>query len=482
MSTSEPELTFREVIRGHGTLRIGGTSVRVPAIALERAKHDSDAPWKLSAVVAIGDAERAPEIVRDARSERTEHLVLHGFTEAGDEFVIPDLALLNLQGRELSVDVHDIRFGPERLEWRPAEQSVNVYLTPTLIAQPLPMRKTFGEGRESRSILTGREPFRLSTSVGTFHLFGSDVIEHATVSGQSVELDVPIALLAAGLDPQHCSEEPHALIDHVEREVSPGLSILSLLSRGHVGWTKIEVLSQRSASFPTHTISAHWRTIHSSTYPRYLSPLVIPERLATDALDRITQRLRSFPNSDQLALAVPFLNNVFHAGFVEDRMISAFTALEVVISALPKPVDDEAADIRQVMTVLREALQDYVLRAPVSASTLERVQRKLDGLPHIPTAERTAALVEAYGVRWQDLWPASATLVTSLRNSFQFRHDLVHKGRLTNGRRAIPEAMRIHILTERLILAALGVQQDMLYEHAYRHVQFVRQELFPDQS
>jgi hypothetical protein len=234
-----PTLAFTETIRGHGHLCRGNARVPVAMVTLERAKYAYEEPWALSGVIGVDSQHDARSLLyRDTSGPAW----LEGETDLGVPFYVRDLKLANIRDRRLTNRVHKFELGPAELPEIPPTQSVIVYLSQTPLAMSQERLRALGE-LGAQHDAGAREPFRWTSALGVFRLERVDDYEDADVSGLPATVSVPIALLGCEVDVSARSTRPMDMIHALTEELRPFLAVLSLLSRGHVHWTKVEVQS-----------------------------------------------------------------------------------------------------------------------------------------------------------------------------------------------------------------------------------------------
>jgi hypothetical protein len=79
-------------------------------------------------------------------------------------------------------------------------------------------------------------------------------------------------------------------------------------------------------------------------------------------------------------------------------------------------------------------------------------------------------LVEKHGLYTADLWLPYVGVEAGVREAYQYRNAIIHRGELGDAEKASAAAYRIHALAERLLYGAIGGIQVNIHQGAYRHI------------
>jgi hypothetical protein len=165
---------------------------------------------------------------------------------------------------------------------------------------------------------------------------------------------------------------------------------------------------------------------------------------------------RALPYKDIIDIAILFLIDTFRDGFIEDSVMSAFTALETVKDGITSHtnVDKIVSSSRfgKIRADLASRLETLASQHGLTTEQRDAMIEKLPELQRPPVVGVVARLINELGVEWSDLWPDGVELSRALRAAFARRNALVHRGQLTDAAASRADYMRIHALTERLIL------------------------------
>lgn len=460
-TTSLP-LSFTVTLRGHGRLIVEEDSIELPAITLERSKYSWREPWRVRAVLSDSEARRAFDTTWRWKRARAE---ISGLTNGGEPFKIDRAGTYALSGRELTLDADVIDIGASELTSQPAEQGLAIGLTPTDLVLRRPTDPTQVKAR----IFVEEEPFNWTFSRGRMQLEVTDKIERATVNGMDCGVEVPEVAIHGAIEGK--SDNPRKLVDDVEEELRPFLSVLSLLSRRRVDWTRLMVSSHDlDATPPVMADYTRWRSTSiaddtSNVLPLRVLPLVNSHLLGRDEIDAMSHRLAGFKGSKHLALGIAFLSGIKEEGFLEAKILSAFTALEAVVSGLPAPQDDEKDQLRELRSLLDAEVDRHSEK--YTPEVIGRAHTRIASLSDQPFAKRVGDLAATFDIKWADLFtPSPKAVERGMRAALKHRHALVHRGELLDAQEAYKAALRVRALTERLLFAALGGHADWIHPQA----------------
>jgi hypothetical protein len=459
-NTNEPNIAFTIKLAARGALRLGEQSVNLPAITIERSKYDVAEPWKLRAILSEADSRLLFDWNWKGPPFDSE---IVGQTDAGDSFRIGGAVGWELHGREFSLDVHEIDFGLGRMEQKPTSQYISIYLTDTALVQRRPTSGT----ELKRDYHPEAVPFTWVSPFGPLEFERVDDTERAKVSSVGAKVEVPRVVLWGPATT--ISDAPADVVAELEKALKPVFAVLSLLSRSRVSSTRIVVASRSmDASPPEMTDFTRWRSVVVSERTVSRFPLVSPTDLERAEIDMLSRRLAAFEGAERLIAATYFLASWMDTTFLEERIVNAFTSLETVVSGLPNLPDADQLTATDLLKLLRA---DLLKHAPDYPPTLvERAGRALDGMNRRPIAKRVAALAEKYDLYTADLWLPYVGVESGVREAYQHRNAIIHRGELGDADKASAAAYRIHALAERLLYAAIGGIQAKMHQGAYRHL------------
>jgi hypothetical protein len=285
--------------------------------------------------------------------------------------------------------------------------------------------------------------------------------DEAMVAGQRTTMRIPQPTLTGHSTRRSLTKSVANLCDRLAAALDRITPLLSLLSRRHVRWSEIRIDSRsREPAFAFSTYR-RVRGSRSSHRARDVEALLLPGRMSPDWLTRLASRYLQLPAQESVAAAIVYLIVARDSAFVDAAAANAYTAFEATLNALGDPATAYAmpsAAFDKLARQLRRTVRDFAAQSALPEAAVDSVIGKLPDLRRPPVVGRAVGYLRAHGIETADLWPADVSLDTGLRAIFARRNHFIHAAELGSVHQARVDAERLMILTERMLLRAIGAE------------------------
>ncbi|HEX8275343.1 MAG TPA: hypothetical protein VF615_22105 [Longimicrobiaceae bacterium] len=476
MEDDLPVVDLDERVQGTGELQWADFSLPVPTFSLHHRKFDSSGAWAFSGSIRRPDSATRAQLGRSGGICR-----LIGRTDAGRDIVIPELHLSKIEWSDLGVvsaGAYQVYWGPDRLAFEPVKQDIVVHLSNNDIAQP-PFRllETRWDGQ-----VEGRfeqPPFAITSALGLVEFSKHYTFEKVDVVGMASTVQIARPVISIQLSPENCTRDVHHLFARVSDELGDLVQLISFLSRHRVSWYRMASMAWGANPHgPMRIVESEFsRTGGGSGREAYLERLVNPFALAPNGLDELLKNFQALAVKEALAHAIGHVIAAVRQGAIESQMVSAFTAVEAVVSAVGEQ-DGSAYAIRGnafklLQSRVRDLVRAFAAERQLDAVATNSILGKVPALQRRPIIPRLVEMIRRHSVTWKDLWPSGADLEEGLRAAYRRRNNLIHAGILQDGYMAAVDRHRMHALAERLIFSLLGGRDEWLDESAYGHCEYL---------
>jgi hypothetical protein len=351
-------------------------------------------------------------------------------------------------------------------------QWLRIQLTPNRIARPqypfLTRRwdgqiTTF-EGEEKKS----DPPQPISFNFGTGEFYLGYIYEDLMVSGVRSLSRIPVSFIDCSIAGAGSERDCEAFCQAITNDLTPLLRVLSLFDRRHVHWVSVHLTSHCDAEQAVQRVETTLLRGGLDRPGKDAERLVNAYRLPVGELDRVVERLRNSDRRHLIESAIVYVVEAHAARFVEQILISAFTALEATLAAASSIVATgepgllATADFDKLHKVLAQALENWRADSQCSSESILTISKKLESLNSLTLTDRAVRALVGAGVLWDDLWPTGTTLETGLRQAVKVRNLFLHSAQLADSRAAYAAALRVRALAERMIFKLLGCSDDWL--------------------
>lgn len=473
MDELRPEIEFREVIHGRGSfVEEGADEVPVDSFTLSRWKYDHSKPIEFTARY---DSRHRPDPLN-----RSHPVTFLGTTDSGRAIAIRRFHYRKVGGyvdggvTTAETEVPEVDFGVDVLPPSPSHQHLSVCLTDTDILVPEVSFLTRSYTGEITADDARRDPpFTWATGLGTFKGALHYEYDRATLHESRATVTIRRPTLYLDVPEEARVSDVRAAFDSLAEELRWFLRLLSFLSRRHVDWAVVHLLTHwKEGQGGRFHESDRWHFARPSRRT-FLEPLVVPYRMHESSLDDMMKRFQSAPFKESIYLAIGFLLDTFEEGPMEDAVLSVFTALETIVNGITEAEGRGGILPRPAFQELRERLQltasEFLagLNAAPSPEMQEYLLGKLGDINRRPVVERVIDVLDTHQVRWRQLWRQGTDAAQELRQAYRRRSILTHTGRVEDYQVARDDCLRIHTLTERLIFKLLGGDEGWVQTEAY---------------
>lgn len=474
MDELRPEVEFREVIHGRGCFREeGADDVPVDSFTLSRWKYDHSKPIEFTARY---DSRHRPDPFN-----RRVPVTFSGTADSGRPIRIRRFRYRKVGGyvhggvTTAETEVPEVDFGVEALPPSPSHQHLGVVLTETDVLVPEVSYLTRSYTGEITADDARRDaPFTWTTALGNFKAALHYAYDAVTLHGSQATVTVRRPTLYLDVPEERRVSDVSAAFDSLAEELRYFLRLLSFLSRRHVDWAAMHLVThwkdERGGRFHD---SDRWHLARPSRRT-FLDPLVVPYRMHESSLDDMMKKFHSVPFKESVYLSIGFLLDTFEEGPLEDAVLSVFTALETIVTGiteaegrgviLPRPAFQELR--QRLKRTAEEFLAGLGNEAP-SPEMQEYLLAKLGDMNRPPVVERVIDVLDTRGVRWRQPWSQGTDAAQELRQAYRRRSILAHTGKVEDYRVAREDCLRLHTLTERLIFKLVGGDEAWVQTEAY---------------
>jgi len=470
---------FEESVSGSGRLLRGSGCLSLVSFLAKRERHNPESEWAISGYIADVSEEDRLGFFRPG----FEVLTFEGVDNRGRPIFAPMLHLEHTSGRDFKGSAQELRVGEEKIVGDIGWQVINCYLWETPIAQPEVdhfERWWTGELRGHRLPGSKKAPInRITFSLGRFRFsLHFDFEVSATPTARELLLRIPRPTLYANLTKSRRDSDIRKLLLTLESELDDFTRVLTFLSRRHVRWSRMTVMTQMEQNSQTEISEyARIRGSRSSHRPRDIAGLINPYRLDPDALDQLFQAYRSLPTKKSVGAAIIYIIAAYDSVFVDAKLATAYTAFEAVVSALSEQAGRSRTlssnAFHRLSRALKKTISEFAVTEQLLNEEADALTAKLPELQRRPIVNQAVMLIETMHVQWQDLWPAGLTLQEVIQPIFARRNRFIHAGDIGHVRQATADSRRLLVLTERLIFALLGGNTDWFDFNSFRHADFL---------
>lgn len=463
MTTSHTDTAIRFTGR-NGRLMIGSEAIEVTFFSITRDKYAYTDPWVLEAQLQDSEITRAEMLIKNPAEVTFIGLTGHMKTVRTGPF---EFANISEHSLETHVDELDVSWGTPTFPPTSQRLEVELTVTPVLNATVSDVGSILGIASTSQT-----DKASIQLSYGRFEVSFLRQFATGTISNNECTLTLTNPALVHSQSDEKGCDPVWTLIEEFEEELDDLCSLLTFLSRDNVTWREISLQSRTGVPLigtrHTHEKLRRTRTLRRSVR---LSPLATLRTLGPDGLNALYQAYRALPNKEVIANAIAFLVTVYSDGFLEDQIVSAFTALETLKSGLAakQSLTMEDEDFKKLKKALTKEIDNFASERNLKNEAVA-VKGKLRELQRTPVVGVVADLVKSTGIVWADLWPTRTDLKDALKSAFDRRNDLIHTGALTDSAASADDYVRVHVLAERLIFHVLGGQAAWLAPKAYAQV------------
>jgi hypothetical protein len=286
--------------------------------------------------------------------------------------------------------------------------------------------------------------------------------ERALASGDNAYLQVerPCIIQKRRCNGQSSFRETLAAI---QAEISDYLLIASLVSREAIDWYQIDVLRPKRDELRGVLQGSLRQTITEHSSSRHEWPLVDYSTLKNGLFQRMTEALRQSTTSDMIRRAISFEVASWTQRGLENAYVLCQAALEAIIAVLEEDtalIDESKAPWNKIDKSIVAALKALEKEGTLTAELLGMIRKKLPEFRRAPIVDKIIFHAHRLSIKTEDLWPNSTNFADGLRLALQQRNLLVHSAFIEDPGEAYRNLVRIRVLAERFILAALGVRQE----------------------
>jgi hypothetical protein len=465
-----PELSYEERITGTGTLIREDIVVPVVRFVLTRNRYDVESEWEFRAF-SDGDVwdPRWHSLLAPGRRV----LRFDGADDYGKPVSVAALRFRRRSGREFEGAAQIVSTGTPRIEASPDYQHIRIELWPTSLAEPEVLYPVLHWTGEIKAIRAKRredapEVSKVWVDVAGHRLRFSKhfVWDDATVGGQESTVRVPISTLSGRVHARKRSGSVESLCDALESELEDLTRLLTLLSRRHIRWSRIKVETRwkegEGGDYDTYT---RIRGSHSSHRVRESVPLVLPGRMPKDWLQQLLTNYRNLESKESVAAAIIYLVAARDSTFVDAAIANAYTAFEASLNALSARSSAftlPTAAFDKLASTVRKVVREFATSRNLPADTLDEIIRKVPELRRRPIVERAIEYITSNAIDTSGIWPEEISLADGLGAMIRRRNQFIHTGKLGEIHQVSIDAQRLMILTERMLLQALGVKDDWI--------------------
>lgn len=464
---SPPELVYVERISGSGRLSRADTVVPVIRYILTRRQYDVESEWEFHAFVEKGADERWGRLLAPGPAP----ISFSGIDEWGGPITVPILHFRKQSGREFEAVAQTVSVGISVLEGACDHQHIRIDLWPTGLDDPevlYPALYWTGEIKAKRTkseLLRPKVWLRVARHRVRFskHYTWDDAI----VGGQRGIVRIPVARLSGPVHARMRSLSVEQLCDALEPDLDDLARLLTLLSRRHVRWSRIEIATRsRRGDGVEHNTYQRIRGSHSSQRLRETQPLLVPGRMPPGWLEQLLANYRALPAKDSIAGAIIYLTVARDSPFVDGAVANAFTAFEASLNALSRPTSAfslGSSEFGRLASDVRATVRRFGTEKALPSDTIASISRKIPELRRRPIVDRAVEYLTSKSIDLSGLWPPDVHLSDGLGAMFQRRNHFIHAGELGGIHQASTDAERFIVLTERMLLHALGVSDEWVH-------------------
>lgn len=451
-------------------MRHEGATYQVPVFELRGSLYDASNGWAFTVHFDEPTSGRLWDLV-----SLPDDLVLEGHLEDGRRLRLPTVPWRRHGPGMLEGVADRIELDVENLESDPDDQFLYARLSPTDVAIPVaefPIRSWTGEITSDKR----REAPKIETDLGPLEFFLAYDYEEFLFEGGKGLARLPVPRLSVKVLPEARTRQVEALMSHFEELCNGVCDFLSVLSRRRVVWMSLHHSAHWTEPESGLRDSTIYRHSVSTPKPQLVDDLVNGWQLQGEGLSGAYRKWCDLPYHESMRKASTFLHQCFGSGYIEDRALGAFMALETLTDGYSKHrgildlVDDDG--LRRLRGELHPRLRECAKAMGLDKVTRKGLYAKLSELKMAPLVPRILSLVESTGVEWADLWPVGTQLDDALRVAYERRSNLVHAGR-TDRNGLFRDTVRLHALTERMISKLCDLEERWLHVAAYSHVRYV---------
>lgn len=471
-----PELSYDERITGTGTISRGGFAIPVIRYSLTRRRYDVESEWEFHASVEDPMDRRWNALLASGPGVPS----FEGTDDNGIPVVIKMLYFKRQSGRDFEATAQTVAVGHARISGEIGvphidRQYVSIDLWPSPLAEPevfLPAQYWTGEIKAHR----GRKrdaPTKVWVRLAGHRFRFSQVYvwDEAIVSGQRSLVRIPVTRLSGQIHTRRRTGDIETLFGQIVSELEDLNRLLTLLSRRHVRWSRIEIATQwrsrESGRYDTYAVVQGSRSSHRN---RGASPLLVPGRMPADWLEKLLRNYRELTsNNDGVAAAVIYLIAAHDSAFVDGAVTNAYTAFEASLNALSSPASEftlASGAFGKLASQVRDVIRGFAESRDLPPDVVDAIRKKVPELRRRPITDRVLEYVTSSNINVAGLWPPDLPLEAGLRALFKRRNDFVHAGKLGEIHQAGVDAERLILLTEKLLLRALQVEDEWIHPRA----------------
>jgi hypothetical protein len=469
---------LEEVIQGRGKFVREGEAVPVSAFILRSDPYDFKSFWKGTFYISEESARNRDLLMGPGIGSPS----FEGKTEVGRHIELPVVYPRVLTQGRLEAEIFEIRYLDSRLNRVPDNQYAHAVLTPTPIALPevfLPTLHWTGEIKRDRG--DRKEPeVSWRTSLGKARFSLHYVFEDTEVGSQRALVRIPSPTISIKIDKRRYNADPKAVLGAVDEQLVDPLSVISFLGRRQVRWVRIHTSARWTEDEIANFDEASWhRRPGVGPQRRNWAPLVNPSRMPPDALGGLIDRYKALPYREALEPAILYLNVAASAEYIEIALVNAFTGLEAVVAALASHEGYgtvlRSTSFRSMSKRLRAAIATMAADEGWDEDTTESLKKKIPELRRRPIVDQVLRTMHVLNVKPSDLWPNGEFGEQAIAAAFGRRNRFIHNGHLGSVDQAHADALRIHVLAERLIFSVLGGDPEWFDFRSFEHLESLGQ-------
>jgi hypothetical protein len=451
---------------GEGDVKIGGKVFGSGPFRLQRQKFEADTPLSFEAFISVTN----PRIFLSSFD-----MSFEGTVSLGGRINIPRLRNVSIHnGKPVRVraQVQEIKLGFEPLPADPDIIELSAELTSTEVIPPRFAVETYADdGR-----IIGEFPSesqRIPTSLGTVVIEQSYHFESGAAGSSQNDTRIHHNTASLVLSRNCLSHDVEGVVDTFRAEVEDLCAVLGFLGRRRVEWYALTAIASWTDTEDerAHRSAEWYRTAAEQQERQSPSPIINPGVLPPDAFARMVSALHASPISSAIRLAIEYLNSSVSQAPLEARLVSAFTALEAIVSASTEAAGTahttSPAQFKKLGSRVRRVVRDFFQEKGLNPALAAEACDKVAEIYRRPIVPRTIEVLKQGQFDDQDLWPAGISIEEGLAASYRIRNHLVHAGKIEDREMAERARSRVHALTERLVYRLLEGEAEWVSPHAY---------------
>ena len=246
------------------------------------------------------------------------------------------------------------------------------------------------------------------------------------------------------------------VISRVEAQLKDSTRLLSFISRASTPWMQITVCVLKKDGRHVQQ-SATKRLAARQLRSGLVGPMFTQEDAASSfegLLGQLTQARA------EITRAIDFVVASWCAENMPAALVLLHAALEAIVStvvdATPTDARPSSSQLKKLEGVVKAAIRDFGASNGWSSAVVDDFLEKAPEVKRPPIVKLICRLLPRLDVYTNDLWGDPGELEHEIRKAFSYRNKLVHSAVAEETSEDSDRLMRLALLTERIILRALG--------------------------